>query len=161
MRRSRPCYSTWAFWNTAISRAADFGGARGSNAGDQFHELWALQRALSLLAPSVGLTALTVEGISSGVEVVDENTAAWEGVDCALYYGGTTNADSGRIELAQLKYSSANPGTKWTIARLISNSSKKGNNSVFRRFLFGCPTWLRDALHSLSRGAPKVPNIGT
>ena len=31
------------------SQAADYTGARGSNAGDQFHEYWALEQVLELL----------------------------------------------------------------------------------------------------------------
>ena len=41
----------------------DFSGARPSNAGDSFHELWALHTALALLEPRGSLTAVTVEGI--------------------------------------------------------------------------------------------------
>jgi hypothetical protein len=40
-------------------------GARASNAGDQYQELWALQQALGLLDPSTGLTVVTVEGVAS------------------------------------------------------------------------------------------------
>lgn len=41
----------------------DFGGARGSNTGDQFHELWALQQLLDLLDPQARLKAIGVEGV--------------------------------------------------------------------------------------------------
>lgn len=41
----------------------DYRGARGSNAGDDFHELWALRQALALLDQDAGLTAVTVEGL--------------------------------------------------------------------------------------------------
>jgi hypothetical protein len=44
---------------------ADALGARASNAGDQFHELWALQQALELLNPASGLSAVTVEGVAT------------------------------------------------------------------------------------------------
>lgn len=40
----------------------DFRGARGSNAGDDFHELWALRKALALLDPDTDLVAVAVEG---------------------------------------------------------------------------------------------------
>ena len=43
----------------------DYGGARGSNTGDEFHELWAVRQALRLLDLSSGLTAATVEGVPS------------------------------------------------------------------------------------------------
>ncbi len=78
---------------------ADYGGARGSNAGDQFHELWALDRALSLLNPATDLQALTVEGVRTSEDLTDDKATAWEGVDCALYYGDRTLAGANRVEL--------------------------------------------------------------
>jgi hypothetical protein len=109
---------------------ADYSGARGSNAGDQFHELWALDRALSLLNPSTDLKALTVEGIQSSEDSGAKGEPAWDGVDCALYYGGRSLETASRVEIAQLKYSGSNPDSPWTIARLTANTRKSGNNSV-------------------------------
>ena len=57
---------------------ADYGGARGSNAGDQFHELWALDRALSLLNPATDLQALTVEGVRTSEDLTDDKATAKE-----------------------------------------------------------------------------------
>jgi hypothetical protein len=112
----------------------DFRGARGSNAGDQFHELWALQQALSLLIPNTPLSALTVEGVSSDADSADENANKWEGADCALYFGGRTLEGASRVEIVQLKYSSSNPDTAWTVARLTHSTRKRaGDNSVLRR----------------------------
>lgn len=42
---------------------ADYHGARGVNAGDDFHELWALRQAPALLDQDIGLTAVAVEGL--------------------------------------------------------------------------------------------------
>jgi len=42
---------------------ADYRGARGANAGDNFHELWALRQALTLLDQDSELTAVAVEGL--------------------------------------------------------------------------------------------------
>jgi len=109
-----------------------FLGAKASNAGDSFHELWALRAALELLNPKTELTALTVEG----VRAIDSVTAArdpWSGVDCGLYYGGDRFDSADRVELIQLKYSSATPDRNWTIAGLTASDSKGGNNSVIRR----------------------------
>ncbi|WP_321927900.1 hypothetical protein [Paraburkholderia guartelaensis] len=47
--------------------------------------------------------------------------------------GGRSLGEANRAEFAQLKYSSANPNSQWTIARLASNSAKNGNNSVIRK----------------------------
>ena len=45
-----------------MSSDIDFGGARGSNTGDVYHELWAVRTALKLLDSSNDLEAVTVEG---------------------------------------------------------------------------------------------------
>ena len=41
----------------------DYVGARGSNAGDEYHELWAVRHALRLLDEHTPLSAMTVEGL--------------------------------------------------------------------------------------------------
>ena len=107
--------------------AISYRGARGSNAGDDFHELWTLYKALALLDSDSRLVALTVEGIRAE----DENGTSpdtWDGVDCALYYGDDPDHVE-RLEIAQLKYSPANPGQSWTISRLVEG----GNKSIIRK----------------------------
>ena len=64
----------------------DFRGARGSNVGDDFHELWALRQALALLDPTEDLGAVTVEGLRAEDEK-GKPADTWDGVDCTLYYG--------------------------------------------------------------------------
>ncbi|MCU1251903.1 MAG: hypothetical protein JWQ49_4932 [Edaphobacter sp.] len=114
------------------SQRSDALGARASNAGDQFQELWALQQALGLLNPSTGLASVTVEGIKS--ETVDNDQGVWDGVDCALYFGGKSLETATKVVIAQLKYSTTKPEDDWTVARLTYSSKKKaGNNSVLRR----------------------------
>lgn len=98
---------------------ADYRGARGANAGDDFHELWALRRALELLDQDTTLTAVTVEGLRAEDEHGTPQ-ATWDGVDCTLYYGGDNAASAERIVIAQLKYSAAHPDHSWTVARLMS-----------------------------------------
>jgi hypothetical protein len=110
----------------------DYQGARGSNAGDQFHELWTLLRVLELLNTRSPLQAVGVEGVRT-IEEVGVDLPTWDGVDVALYYGATVLEKVDRIEFVQLKYSSANPETSWSIARLTANSAKTTNNSVIRR----------------------------
>jgi hypothetical protein len=118
----------------------DYRGARGANAGDYFHELWAVRHALSLLDHDSELTVLTVEGLRPEDEEA-QSQRNWEGVDCGLYYGATAVKESKRVEIEQLKYSSADPEKPWTIARLTSSTGKKVNNSVMRR--------LADAFHGV------------
>lgn len=118
---------------STLSSNIDFGGARGSNTGDQFQELWALQQVLDLLHPETDLKAVGVEGVRTETPPQNPDDPTWDGVDCALYYGGETLETANRIEFAQLKYSSANPEIAWSVARLTSNTAKKGNNSVIRK----------------------------
>ena len=110
----------------------DFRGARGSNAGDDFHEIWVLRQALSLLEVGSALAAISVEGL----RVEDEKgvvSDTWDGVDCALYYGGTTKETAERIEIVQVKYSAANPEKPWTLADLTAKTSKRADSSVIGR----------------------------
>lgn len=110
----------------------DYRGARGANAGDDFHELWALRQALTLLDHNNDLMAVTVEGL----QAEDESGATrdtWDGVDCTLYYGGDRAATANRIVIVQLKYSAASPDQQWTIARLTQSNNTKQNNSVIRK----------------------------
>jgi energy-coupling factor transporter ATP-binding protein EcfA2 len=110
----------------------DYTGARGSNAGDSFHELWALRAALTLLDSESGLRVVTVEGIRAE-DAAGKPTEYWEGVDCGLYYGGGSMAEASSLELVQLKYSASNPDQPWTVANLIYNTAKRTNNSVLAR----------------------------
>jgi hypothetical protein len=64
---------------------ADYRGARGANAGDDFHELWALRQALALLDQDAELTAVVVEGLRAEDESGTPRDT-WDGVDCTLYY---------------------------------------------------------------------------
>ena len=107
--------------------AISYRGARGSNVGDEFHELWTLYEALALLDSDSRLVALTVEGIRVEDEK-DTSPETWDGVDCALYYGDDPDHVE-RIEIAQLKYSAANPSRDWTISRLVEG----GNKSIIRK----------------------------
>ena len=45
---------------------------------------------------------------------------AWDGVDCARYFGGRDATEAECVQIEQLKYSAANPGRRWTVARLVS-----------------------------------------
>ncbi|HYD52114.1 MAG TPA: hypothetical protein VEA99_05785 [Gemmatimonadaceae bacterium] len=107
-------------------------GARGANAGDDYHELWALREALSLLDPSSELTAITLEG----VHPEDSATASpdvWDGVDCAYYFGGEDLASADRAAFDQVKYSTAEPDRPWTVARLTRRHRHTRASSVIGR----------------------------
>jgi hypothetical protein len=111
---------------------ADYRGALGSNAGDDFHGLWALRQALSLLDQDTELTAVAVEGLRAE----DESGTlrdTWDGVDCTFYFGSDQAASAQRIVIDQLKYSAANPHQPWTVARLTQSSNRRRDNSVIGR----------------------------
>ena len=107
----------------------DYGGARGSNTGDEFHELWAVRNALRMLDPCSGLTAISVEGVPSG----QDNGNYWDGVDCTLLFDGVDESTAKRVEIQQLKYSSANPTRKWTVARACRGKDGKPTGSLIHR----------------------------
>jgi energy-coupling factor transporter ATP-binding protein EcfA2 len=111
---------------------ADYRGARGANAGADFHELWALRHALALLAPESDLTAVALEGLRQEDET-GTSPDTWDGVDCTFYFGGTTAASANRVSIDQLKYSGANPEVTWSVSRLTHSSNKRRDNSVIGR----------------------------
>lgn len=114
------------------SSGIDFSGARGSTAGDVFHELWALQNVLALLVSGTSLSAVGVEGVRSEADA-SISSSSWDGVDCALYYGGDSLQSVERVEFVQLKYSAASPERNWTVARIAANNTKTSNNSPIRK----------------------------
>ncbi|MBY3544784.1 hypothetical protein HFN69_21945 [Rhizobium laguerreae] len=110
----------------------DFGGARGSGLGDDFHELWALRRALDMLLPESDVAAITVEGMLPEDEKgVPSDT--WDGVDCTFYHGDETIENATKVVIDQLKYSGSDPNQNWTVSRLTASTAKTTNNSVIRK----------------------------
>jgi hypothetical protein len=107
----------------------DYRGARGSNAGDDFHELWAVRQALRLLSADGDLKAITLEGIADR-DTNGAPPASWDGVDCALYFGGYDAREASSIELLQLKYSAADAKRQWTSARLVQEKQGRRGSSV-------------------------------
>jgi len=99
-----------------------------------------VQQCLTLLEHDSELTAITLEGLRAEDESATA-TPVWNGVDCCLYFGGSTCAASSRVVVDQMKYSGSAPQDSWTVARLIKNTRKSGNNSVLSR--------LADAFHGL------------
>ena len=110
---------------------SDYSGKRGSNAGDDYPELWAARRALELITPGADLVQLTVEGVRAD-DAADMDDAIWDGVDAAFYYGPGVDTIEG-IELVQFKYSGSDPDTPWTVARLAYASNKTKTNALIAR----------------------------
>jgi len=107
----------------------DYKAARGSNTGDEYHELWALRQAIRLLDSESSLAAVSVEGLG----FKEGTDSVWDGVDCCLYFGSDDAASAERIEIQQLKYSASKPNQPWTVARLTTGKSGKQTNSPIRR----------------------------
>lgn len=106
--------------------ASEFLGARASNAGDDFHELWAARHAIRLLSGEDDLQAITLEGVAAEDETGAPN-GTWDAVDCALYFGSENCEQATRVVIEQLKYSAAAPTTPWTVAR-FSYAPKPGQS---------------------------------
>ena len=107
----------------------DYGGARGSNTGDAFHELWAVRQALRMLNSSSRLAAIKVEGVPAN----DGDGSYWDGVDCTLLFGADNLVDAEHVEIQQLKYSAATPTAKWTVARVCRGKNGRPSTSLMRR----------------------------
>lgn len=109
-------------------------GALPSNAGDDFHLLWAAQKLLDMLRADSKLTSVTVEGPAwqdSIVADLDDNKLF--SIDLAEYYGGESLQSANEIILSQLKYSTYMGDKAWTTSTLCHSDNKKKDNSVIRR----------------------------
>lgn len=116
---------------TVTARTVEPAGARESNAGDQFHILWAMSRALRLLDPDSQLERLVMEGVSP-LDEVAANPSMLLAVDVTEYFGGGGFAEADRVLMSQLKYSYRHPTTAWTASRLAKRPGK-GKISVIGR----------------------------
>jgi hypothetical protein len=114
------------------NRSTPSSGARESNAGDDFHVLWAARRALRLLDPRSDLQRVVMEGVTP-LETVDQEDG-FLGVDLAEYFGGDNLAEADRVVTTQLKYSTRHPNQAWTASRQTSDrSSSRVGSSVISR----------------------------
>jgi hypothetical protein len=108
-------------------------GARESNAGDEFHILWAARQVVQLLDPRSGLCQVVMEGVSAvDAESLENTEDLFLGVDLSEYYGGEDFLTATQVVASQLKYSTRHPTQAWTASRLCS-IRKKGQASVIRR----------------------------
>ena len=97
--------------------AGEITGARESNAGDEFHVLWATRKVLGLLDDCTGLRLVSMEDLHPRT-LEGVHPAQLLGVDLTELYGGDTLTSASSIVVTQLKYSPRNPQTSWTAARL-------------------------------------------
>lgn len=106
-----------------------------SNAGDDFHIIWAIRKSLQLLNFDLSaLKAVNIEGISKEDEKnLGESGDSLLGVDLTEYYGGKGFANAHTVVVSQLKYSTRNPDKNWTISELCKQKNKKNNSSLIYR----------------------------
>lgn len=103
-----------------------------SNAGDDFHQLWAVRKALELIntAPSA-LKAIALEGIHPDeTHQVDPQGDQLLGIDITEYYGGENFNSAHTIVFSQLKYSTRRADQEWTLNALCK--SYKNRKDAFR-----------------------------
>lgn len=108
-------------------------GAIESNAGDDYHILWACRRALQMLSPDSNLRLVRVEGVSKEDDAAVADPDVFLGVDLTEYYGGTTTDDASSVVFSQLKYSQRHPERPWTASRLCEKSKGRRDRSVIAR----------------------------
>ena len=63
-------------------------GAIASNAGDDFHLIWAGKKVIEMLKPNSELDAVTVEGPAWEDSVTIEDQSLLFSIDMTEYYGG-------------------------------------------------------------------------
>ena len=100
-----------------------------SNAGDDFHILWGVRKSLELLnVDAFGLKAVAIEGvISKESKKIDPTGSKLLGIDIAEYFGGENFLTAQSIIFSQLKYSTRNANSNWTIISISKANKKKGD----------------------------------
>lgn len=109
-------------------QSADIPGARESNAGDEFHVLWATRRMLGLLDPVSDLSLVAMEDLHPAT-LEGVHPSQLLGVDLTEYYGGDSLDSASSVVVSQLKYSPRHPQTPWTAARLAERRATRNKSS--------------------------------
>lgn len=105
-----------------------------SNAGDDFHILWAARKTLTLIAPKTNLKALAVEGPGKDeAEEVDPSGGKLLSIDVAEYYGAGKFTECEKVIFSQLKYSTRRSTETWTASRLCQGKKSGSKGSIIER----------------------------
>lgn len=101
-----------------------------SNAGDDFHVLWASRKALEVLnAGRTNLKCITVEGPTpKEAEAVDQTGDKLLSIDLAEYYGGESLDEAKSVIFSQLKYSTRRSTVQYTLSNIAD-----GNKSIIAK----------------------------
>ena len=91
-----------------------------SNAGDDFHVLWAIKKSLELLNfDEKGLKAVCLEGIEKNEsKELDPTGEKFLGIDLCEYYGGEDFEKANNVVISQIKYSTNRQDQKYTFSEL-------------------------------------------
>jgi len=106
-----------------------------SNAGDDFHVLWAVRKSVELINFNEdGLKALTLEGtVVNDATEIDPDGDRMLGVDLGEYFGGEDFDSASKIVFSQLKYSTRHSTTPWSIASISQGKKSKYAGSIIHR----------------------------
>lgn len=106
------------------------------NAGTDFHVLWCIERALSLLNfQESGLTLIGVESLTPKDQIeVDPDGDKLLAVDLCEYYDGDAIDNASQVVISQLKYSTKHSTTEWTISKICEGKKAGGKGSIIDRF---------------------------
>lgn len=108
-------------------------GAIASNAGDDFHLIWAGKKLLDILKLNSKLTAISVEGPTWADSIEIEDEQKLYSIDLAEYYGGIGFEQANSVIFSQLKYSAYQTDKPWTASGLCAKTSKTKDNSIIHR----------------------------
>lgn len=102
-------------------------GAPESNAGDDFHVVWAARRALRLIDPHEKTSRVVVEGI--GPIDDPEGDDSFLVADLTEYEEGKCFLEASQVVVSQLKYSTRHPDRNWTVGRLSRGKTQSGEST--------------------------------
>ncbi|MER3318490.1 MAG: ATP-binding protein [Allomuricauda sp.] len=107
-----------------------------SNAGDDYHILWAIQKSLDLLNfDKHGLKAVLIEGIEAPLSHrIDPSGGKLLGIDLIEYYSSDNFEKANRVIISQLKYSTRNANKNLTFYSLYKGKkAKSSQGSIIHR----------------------------
>lgn len=117
---------------TQIKTAPD---APESNAGDDFHILWAVRKSLSILDHKTDnkLLAVSVEGANPNEsQEIDPYGELLLGVDITEYFGAENYDSASKVIFSQLKYSTRQSNKKWSCSELTKKKGKYAGSIIHR-----------------------------
>lgn|GEM_PF-5498220 len=111
--------------------------AHESNAGTDFHILWCIERAFSLLHQGdKGLRLIAIEGLTPKDKIeTDPDGDKLLAVDMSEYYDGEDVDTASKIIIVQLKYSTKHSQKEWTASGICTGKKAKGVGSIIDRFV--------------------------